>query len=170
MDACDAVMAKTGGRPGLIRYASLNGIEFGKPLRFTPRLAGYTLLLVALTAVFGLMLSLRSDVEVTVLRAPGSLFQQMPDGRYSNLYTVRLVNKTSREMPVQLRLESPAGSLNIMGVDNLVVPPEKLSGNSVLIELDPAVMKSGTTPLVIGVYSGERKLQTLKTAFIGPRN
>jgi len=71
---------------------------------------------------------------------------------------------------VQLRLESPAGSLNIMGVDNLVVPPEKLSGNSVLIELDPAVMKSGTTPLVIGVYSGERKLQTLKTAFIGPRN
>jgi hypothetical protein len=40
----------------------------------------------------------------------------------------------------------------------------------VLIELDPAAMKSGTTPLVIGVYSGGKKVQTLKTAFIGPRN
>lgn len=170
LDACDTVMAKTGGQPGLIRYASLNGIEFGKPLRFTPRLAGYTVVLVVLTAILGLMLCLRSDVEATVLRAPGSLFQQMPDGRFSNLYTVHLVNKTSREMPVQLRLESPAGTLTVMGLDDLLVPPQKLVGNSVLIELDPAVMKSGTTPLVIGVYSGEKKLETLKTAFVGPRN
>jgi hypothetical protein len=73
-------------------------------------------------------------------------------------------------MPVTLRLESPAGSLAVMGADNIVVPPQKLSGNSVLIELDPSAMKSGTTPVVIGVYSGDRKLQTLKTAFIGPRN
>ena len=53
---------------------------------------------------------------------------------------------------------------------NLVVPSQKLLENSVLIELDPAAMKSGTTPLVIGVYSGGKKIQTLKTAFIGPRN
>ena len=116
------------------------------------------------------MLGLRSDVEATLLRAPGSLFQQMPDGRFSNLYTVRLVNKTSRAMPVELRLESPAGSLNVMGRENLVVPPQKLSENSVLIELDPAAMQSGATPLVVGVYSSGRKLQTLKTAFVGPRN
>jgi hypothetical protein len=45
-----------------------------------------------------------------------------------------------------------------------------LSENSVLIELDPAAMQSGATPLVVGVYSDGRKLQTLKTAFIGPRN
>jgi cytochrome c oxidase accessory protein FixG len=170
MDACDAVMEKTGNERGLIRYASLNGIEYGKPLRFTPRLAGYAVVLVALATVLGLMLFLRSDVEATVLRAPGSLFQQMPDGRFSNLYTVRLVNKTSREMPVELRLESPAGSLSVMGQGPIVVAPQKSSGNSMLIELDPAVMKPGTTPLVVGVYSNGRKLETLKTAFIGPRN
>jgi len=170
MDACDAVMAKTGSQPGLIRYASLNGIERGRPLRFTPRLAAYGVVLAGLAAALTLMLVLRSDVEATVLRAPGSLFQQMPDGRFSNLYTVRVVNKTSREMPVELRLESPAGSLNVMGQGTIVVPAQKLSENSVLIELDPAVMKSGTTPLVIGVYSGGKELESLKTAFIGPRN
>ena len=170
IDACDAVMSKVGSPRGLIRYASLNGIERHEPLRFTPRMAAYTLLLAALAAVLGLMLFLRSDVEATVLRAPGSLFQQMPDGRFSNLYTVRLVNKTSRELPVELRLESPAGSLQVMGEADLVVASQKAAQNSVLIELDPAVMKPGTTPLVIAVYSNGKKLDTLKTAFIGPRN
>ncbi len=36
-----------------------------------------------------------------------------------------------------------------MGQD-IVVPPQKLAETSVLIELDPAVMKPGTTPLVGG--------------------
>ncbi len=170
MDACDTVMTKIGSPRGLIRYASLNGIERREPLRFTPRLAGYCVILFVLSVVLGLMLFLRSDVEATVLRAPGSLFQQMPDGHYSNLYTVRVVNKTSREMPVELRLENPAGSLSVMGQGSIVVAAQKLSESSVLIELDPAAMKSGTTALVLGVYSGGKKLQTLKTAFIGPRN
>jgi cytochrome c oxidase accessory protein FixG len=170
MDACDAVMDKVGTPRGLIRYASLNGIERGERLRATPRLIGYCAVLAVLGAILAVMLFTRSDVEATVLRAPGSLFQQMPDGHFSNLYTVRLINKTSREMPVELRLENPAGSLTVMGQSNVVVAPQKLSENSVLIELDPAAMKSGATPLVVGVYSGGKKLQTLKTAFIGPRN
>lgn len=169
MDACDAVMERVGSPHGLIRYASLNGIERGERLRFTPRLAGYAVVLTVLASILTVMLFMRSDVEATLLRAPGSLFQQMPDGHFSNLYTVRIVNKTSREMPVELRLENPAGSLEIMG-GKLVVLPQKLLENSILVELDAAAMKSGTTPLVIGVYSDGKKLQTLKTAFIGPRN
>lgn len=169
MDACDAVMKKVGSPVGLIRYASVNGIERGERLRVTPRLAAYALVLVALVSLLGVLIFTRSDVEATVLRAPGSLFQQMPDGRISNLYTVRVVNKTSREMPVELRLESPRGDLTVMGQGNLVVAPQKTFENSVLIELDSSVMHPGNTPLVLGVYSGGKKLQTLKTAFIGPR-
>ena len=169
MDACDAVMTKVGNPPGLIRYASLNGIERGDRLRITPRLVAYAVVLLALAAVLGLMLFTRADAEATVLRAPGAMFQQMPDGRFSNLYTIRVVNKTSRELPVELRLEIPAGMLQVMG-GKLVVPSQKLLENSVLIELDSSAMKSGTTPLVIGVYSAGKKIQTLKTAFIGPRN
>jgi cytochrome c oxidase accessory protein FixG len=170
MDACDTVMTKISRSRGLIRYVSLNGIERGEGLRVTPRLAAYAVVLLVLATVLGLMLFNRAEVEATILRAPGSLFQQMPNGRFSNLYTVRVVNKTSREMPVELQLENPAGELDVMGQGNIVVAPQKLSENSVLIELDPSAMKSGTTPLVIGVYSGGRKIQTLKTAFIGPRH
>jgi len=169
MDACDTVMTKIGSPRGLIRYASLNGIERGEHLRFTPRLAGYCVVLTVLAGLLAGMIFTRSDVEATVLRAPGALFQQMPDGHFSNLYTLRVVNKTSRELPVELRLENAGGSLQVMG-GSLLLPPQKLLENSLLVELEPAAMKSGTTPLVIGVYAEGKKLQTLKTAFIGPRN
>lgn len=170
IDACDSVMAKIGRPRGLIRYASLNGIERGeKKLRLTPRLIGYVVLLAALIGLWAFLVFTRSDVEATLLRAPGSLFQQMPDGHFSNLYTVKVVNKTSHEMPVEFRLENIRGSLQVMG-GSIVVPPEKLAENSVLIELDPSAMNSGTTPVTVGVYSNGRRVQVLKTSFIGPRN
>jgi polyferredoxin len=170
MDACDRVMTKIGAARGLIRYASLNGIERREPLRFTPRLKAYSLVLTALVTILALLIFSRADVEATLLRASGSLFQQMPDGHFSNLYTLKVVNKTSHDIPVQLKLESPAGSLEVMGQGTITVPSQKLSEYSVLIELDQTAMKSGTTPLIIGVYAGDKKIQTLKTAFVGPRN
>ena len=123
-----------------------------------------------LASLLGLLIFTRADVETTLLRAPGSMFQKMPDGRYSNLYTVRLVNKTSRDLPVELRLESPPGNIEVMGQGGTVAVAQKLMQNSILVELDPFDMKSGTTPVIIGVYSEGKKLQTLKTSFVGPRN
>ena len=127
------------------------------------------MVLLVLAILLAVMIFTRADFEATVLRAPGAMFQKMENGRFSNLYTIRVVNKTSRELPVELRLENLSGQVRVMG-GRLVVPAEKLLENSVLIELDAAAMKSGTTPVVIGVYSGGKKIQTIHTAFIGPRN
>jgi hypothetical protein len=125
--------------------------------------------LLGLIALWTVMVFTRSDVETTFLRAPGSLFQEMPDGRFSNLYTVKVVNKTSRDIPVELRLENTPGTLQVMGGE-IVVPREKLAETSVLIHLAPSVLQAtGTTPLQVGVYSKGRLIQTLKTSFIGPR-
>jgi len=169
IDACDDVMQRIGRPRGLIRYASLNGIERGERLKVTPRLGGYTAILLALAVLLGFLIFSRSDVQTTLLRAQGALFQQMPNGHFSNLYTVRVVNKTSRAIPIQLKLENTKGELQVMGQD-IVVPPQKQAETSVLIELDQAVMKPGSTPLVVGVYSQGRRLETLNTGFIGPRD
>ena len=168
IDACDAVMQKIGQPRGLVRYASLDGIERGKALRVTPRLAGYASLLTILVLAFLLMVFTRSDVQANLLRAPGALFQQMPDGRFSNLYTLKLVNKTSRDLPVELRLEEANGSLQVMSGES-VVPAQKIYETSILIELDKASMKPGLTPVHVGVYSGGKCVQTIVTSFIGPR-
>ena len=169
IDACDTVMHKIGKPRGLIRYASLNGIERGEKLRFTPRLMGYAVLLLLLVSLWTYLVFTRADVEATLLRAQGALFQEMPDGRFSNLYTVKFVNKTSREIKVALKLENVQGDLLVMGGETML-QPEKLLENSVLIELDRSVMQPGMTPLVIGLYSDGKKLQTIKTSFIGPRD
>jgi cytochrome c oxidase accessory protein FixG len=170
IDACDSVMKKIGRPLGLIRYASLNGIERGQKLRFTPRLGGYAGLLVALITVWVVLVFTRADVEATFLRAQGALFQQMPDGHFSNLYTVKVVNKTSTTIPIELKLEKPAGSLQVMGAAEIITLPGALAENSVLVELDKKDMKSGNTPVVIGVYAKGKKVQSIKTAFIGPRD
>ena len=169
IDACDDVMQRIGQPRGLIRYASLNGIERGQRLRVTPRMVVYTALLLALGTLLGVLIFTRSDVQTTLLRAQGALFQQMPDGRFSNLYTIRVVNKTSRAIPIQLKLENIKGDLQVMGPE-IIVAAQKSVETSALIELDPSAMKPGTTPLVVGVYSQGRRLETLKTGFIGPRD
>ena len=169
IDACDNVMDKIKRPRGLIRYASLNGIERGERLRLTPRLMGYVVLLCALISLWMVLVFTRSEVETTLLRAPGALFQEAGDGHFSNLYTVKVVNKTSHEAPIQMKLENVHGDLQVMG-ENIVVPPEKLVENSILIVLDKSALKSGTTPLVVGVYLHDKRIQTIKTSFIGPRN
>ncbi len=169
IDACDAVMDKIDRPRGLIRYASLNGIERREPLRWTPRLAGYAAVLGALIALFLYLIFTRSEIQTTLLRAPGALFQTMPNGRISNLYTVKLVNKTHRDIPVTLRLEDSPGELRVMSQREIVVPAERLFETSLLIELDPAQIASHNSALTIGVYSGGSLIETLKTVFVGPR-
>jgi hypothetical protein len=86
------------------------------------------------------------------------------------LYLLKVINKTSRDIPVQLRLEGREGRVRVMGQGDLVVPAQKLAETSVLIELPRESLEGPNTKLRVGVYSsaGER-LQTVKTGFLGPR-
>jgi len=170
MDACDAVMDRIGRPRGLIRYASLDSIEQRKPFRFTPRLAGYTAVLLALAAVLVFLLATRSPVESVLLRAPGALFQQTADGRLQNLYLFKVINKTSHEIPVTLRPENVGGLIQVMGRGDLTVPRADLAQTSVLVQLVPEQLIAGKARLVVGVYSNGKRIETVETTFVGPRN
>jgi cytochrome c oxidase accessory protein FixG len=168
IDACDEVMSKIGRPRGLIRFASLNGIERNEPVRVTPRILGYCVILLFLGVGLLTLLLTRSEVDVSLLRAPGALFQQSPDGKVSNLYLLKLTNKTHSNKNVELRLENIEGSLSVLG-GTLELPAEKQTQASVLVEISPANLRSGTTPIVVRVYSGGRPIDRIKTIFIGPR-
>ena len=77
--------------------------------------------------------------------------------------------KRSHDLPVEFKLENVDGSLRVMTGQQLVAPSEKLAETSVLIELSPGKLQGQSTPLVIGVYSNGRRLETVKTSFVGPR-
>ncbi len=169
IDACDNIMDKVGRPRGLIRFASLNNIERGEKQRFTRRMLLYSVVLTALIALFLFLVFTRAALETTMLRAPGALFQQTAEGGIENIYTVKIINKTSRDLPVELKLENLPGRLRVMSPGQFTVPKEKLAQTSVLIELDPKDLTGPATKIEIGIYSGGKRLETVKTAFVGPR-
>lgn len=168
IDACDEVMAKIGRPRGLIRFASLNGIEKHEPIRVTPRIVGYCVILVLLGAGLLALLLTRSEVDVSFLRAPGTLFQQTPEGKISNLYLLKLTNKTHSSKTIDLKLENVEGVLTVLG-GALELPAETQNEASVLVEIAPAHLRPGATPLVVRVYSAGQPVDKIKTIFIGPR-
>jgi hypothetical protein len=52
----------------------------------------------------------------------------------------------------------------------LDLPAEKQTEASVLVEIAPSHLKSGTTPIVVRVYSSGKPIDKIKTVFIGPRS
>jgi cytochrome c oxidase accessory protein FixG len=170
IDACDAVMDRIQRPRGLVRYASLFGIERGeRRLRVTPRLVGYTVLLMILVGIESYLVFTRADVQAALLRTPGSLYQERADGRIANVYQARLLNKTNQDLKVELRLEDRPGSITF-ATAQVVVPANQSFEAPALIELDRAQLEGAATPVVVGVYdSTGRRLHRVKTGFIGPR-
>lgn len=168
IDACNDVMIKIEKPTGLIRFASFNSITNGIQKIITPRVIGYSFVLVALISVLGFALITRSDVETTVLKVPGTLYQREP-GLITNLYNVEFVNKTFKELKLDVRIESPAHA-TITNVDGkaVVVPAEGLIKGVYFIKIPEGDIHNARTLIRLGVYSNGEKIETIKVKFIGP--
>jgi cytochrome c oxidase accessory protein FixG len=169
IDACNFMMEKVGSPKGLIRYDSENGIAKKEKLRITSRMIAYSSVLLALIAFLVILLSTRSDVDATILRTPGMLFQKQPHNMISNLYNIKLINKTRKDMPISLRLESEFGYVILVG-KNVIVPGESKAENEFFIYVPRDQLKERKTKFKVGIYSGNKKIQTIKTSFLGPVN
>lgn len=167
IDVCDHVMDKTNRPKGLIRFASENGIKNKTPLRFTTRLKAYTVVLSILISVLAYLLISRSDLDVTVFRASGQLFQEKDVDQITNLYTVEVINKTHSSIPVTFRIESGDGTIQMIG-KNLVVPAESKGETTFFIIRDRRNITERKTKIKIGAWCGNTKLQTVSTSFLGP--
>ena len=171
IDACDSMMEAVDLPKGLIRYASEENIEKKAKFEFTPRLKGYTVVLGILISVFIGMLFLRGDVEARILRLPGQLYEHKADNIISNVYTFKLVNKTSADIEdVHFKLLSHKGTIQVVKQGNITVPGQELSQGTLFIEINNAALKDDKVKLKIGVYSGDTLIETTKTTFLGPRS
>jgi len=169
IDACNQVMERVNLPKGLIRYSSYKSITEGKKRILTPRFFGYSAILVVILLALGVLFLNRNDIETTILRTPGVLFQQLPNGDISNLYSVKIVNKTFDELPVQLQLKNISGNIRIVGSD-LVVPPDGLTETAFFVEIPRDQITTSNTHITIRVMSNGKEVDEVKTAFIGPGN
>ncbi|HEV8512483.1 MAG TPA: cytochrome c oxidase accessory protein CcoG [Cyclobacteriaceae bacterium] len=169
IDACDDVMVKIHKPKGLIRYSSHNAIKDGKIKLFTPRIAGYSLVLIALLSLLTFFISTRKDIEMTVLKAPGTLYSKTDDGQITNLYNIEFINKTFEDVPLELKIESPAGaSFMRVGGPEIVVPKEGILKGLYMVKIPPELITSTKTIVQLSVFQNGKKITSNNVKFIGP--
>src|SRR5690606_16046296 len=171
IDACDDIMEKVNYPKGLIRYASEDNIEKQSKFTFTPRLKGYTAILFILTGLLIGMLFLRNDVEANILRLPGQLYEHKEGNIISNVYTFKLVNKTTRNIPeISFKLLSHKGTIALVRAGTFTVPAQELSEGTLFIEINHAALEGDKTNLKIGIYSNGELIETTTARFLAPRS
>ncbi|MDC6387504.1 cytochrome c oxidase accessory protein CcoG [Maribacter sp. PR1] len=171
IDECDTIMEKVNLPKGLIRYASENEITKKEKFRFTPRLKGYSAVLVILIGVLVGMMFLRNNLEANILRLPGQLYEHKEGNIISNVYTYKLINKTTKDVEdVSFKLMSHKGTVKLVRNENFEVPAQDLAEGTLFIEINNAAIKSDKEKLKIGVYSGDKLIETTMCSFMAPRS
>ncbi len=109
IDQCNSVMKATGKDPGLIRYDSDDGIQKGHSSIWNARNRAYSIALIVLFSFFIYTLFSRPVIETTILRTPGLLYQEYENLTISNVYNIKIVNKTHEYLPLEIQVISHQG-------------------------------------------------------------
>ncbi|NTS41679.1 cytochrome c oxidase accessory protein CcoG [Flavisolibacter sp. BT320] len=168
IDACDDIMTKINKPLGLIRIDSEENIATGKKNKFNWRVAAYSAVLVLLLCFLGFLVASRTDVDATVLRTPGQIYQTLPDGRIANLYSIKLANKTRKDVPLTLKLEDLEGEVQVIG-NKLTVAGESYYQSPFFIKITPDQLSKRKTKIRIGVYQDHKRIEVTETTFMAPR-
>lgn len=169
IDECDTIMEKVGLPKGLIRYASEDEIVNKEKFKLTTRMKGYIVVLTILVGVLISMLFLRNEVEATVLRMNGQMFEHKGEN-ISNVFTYKIVNKTVEDLKgIHFKLKDAKGTIKVVGKENFDVKQQGLAQGTMFIEINQALLEGDKMEIEIEIYSGDKLIETATTNFMGPR-
>jgi len=170
IDACDMVMEKIQRPTRLIGFKSEDEILAKKSFTLNKRIYGYAAVLLLLMGTLAYLLVNRSDVETTILRAGGTLYQlRDKEHTVSNLYNAELVNKTTRPLKFDIVPDDRRAKIQyIQKEDQLAV------GGSVKITffviLPQASITQYKSAIGFKLMSGGKQIDHFETTFIAPAN
>ncbi len=169
IDACDQVMEKVDKPKGLIRYASYDSIKEGKHKLFNTRVKAYSVVLLVLVSILSFALFTRSEVETTILKVPGQLFQRQEGGRITNVLNIQFVNKTADAMDMRLEIRGlEAAEISQVGRDEVVVPANELVERIFIISIPESELTGMQTDLMILIYGNGELVEEKPIKFLGP--
>lgn len=120
IDACDEVMVKIGRPKRLIGFFNEEYIKERKPFKLGLRVYGYAAVLFVMVLVFSSLIYKREDIQTTVLRASGTLYQARGADKTSNLYSADLTNKTNKALKFTFRPQSNADEIQFIQKENVL--------------------------------------------------
>lgn len=160
-------MVTTGKPKGLIRFDSESGIREGHKSVWNARNRAYSVVLLLLFSFFVYTLLSRPAVETTILRTPGLLFQENADNTISNVYNIKIVNKTHDEMSLEIKVLSHNGTIQMAG-NNMNIKDQDRFESTFILFIPKTDIKSDKTEVVFGIYNKGELLEKYKTTFVGP--
>jgi len=169
IDACNSIMKRIRKPGGLIRFASEKSISEGKKVKFNARVIAYSMVLFALLTVITYLFTVRGDVETTLIRSQGTMFQEYGPNHYSNLYNLQMVNKTNSEVRLEIKLLAPQGQIILMG-DSLKVAKGEVAKRNLLIVLEKNLVQTSNSHLEIGVFENGKQIDKISSSFVGPNS
>ncbi|MDR3695968.1 cytochrome c oxidase accessory protein CcoG [Mucilaginibacter sp.] len=169
IDVCDEVMDKIHKPRKLIGYFSENMIHMKEKPSFTIRMKAYAGVIVVLLSVLSYFIFTRSDLDVTVMRSAGMLYQEQPGGYISNIYNAEFINKTNQRKDFTLRADDP--SVKIKYIQAPGVMEKEGSVKAVFFVMIPASkIHTAKTDVHLQLIVGNRVVKTVETEFVGPIN
>lgn len=169
IDECNSVMKKVKKPGNLIRFDSYNGVETGKRSIFNGRTYAYSAVLVVLIFILGFTVAKRSPLDVSIVRMQGTIYQTVSQDTLSNIYNVKILNKTNEKRHISFALmNTQDGKLQFMS-DISSLDGDNAKQSVLLIKLARRQLTGKSTDLKIGVYSDGTLITVSAINFIGPQ-
>ncbi|MCU7891209.1 MAG: cytochrome c oxidase accessory protein CcoG [Candidatus Thiodiazotropha sp. (ex Ustalcina ferruginea)] len=175
IDACDEVMVKIGRPKGLIRYESYDSLEANKkpqPLYKRPRVWVYAAIMSLALVGIAYGLTSLAPLELKVIHDRQPLFVLLSDGSIQNKYTLKVLNKMTKDIAVTISAKGPEGL--VMVDEDLVTTARhgKVTPRTVFIRVPKPLLTAETAPItftVRGEYDNEMLEGSRESVFIGPK-
>jgi len=169
IDVCNEVMGKIHKPANLIGFFSENMIREKEKPTFTGRMMGYSAVILVLVGVLSYFIISRSDLDVTIMRSPGMLYQEQPDGYVSNMYSAEVINKTNHPKNITLTADDPAIKIKYIQKPGTIA--KEGSVKAMFFVLIPSKnIHTPKTMVNVQVIVNKQIVKTVSTAFVGPIN
>ena len=167
-DACDAIMAKIGKPPGLVRYSSRDALEGKPPHRLRPRVVLYPAALALFLSAFVYVLATKESADVTILRGLAAPFTEQPDGRIANQIRIKITNRGGEQRAYRVEMAGAPEATLIAPQNPFPVAGGATSSTTVFVVMSADEFDDGERPVTFHVSDGRGFEGSFPYRLVGP--
>ncbi|MES2896771.1 MAG: cytochrome c oxidase accessory protein CcoG [Pseudomonadota bacterium] len=183
IDACDEIMDRVGRPKGLIAFdtdAAVEARAAGRPAIYKllrPRTAFYGVALAAVSGAMAWGFSVRTTLDLHVLRDRNPVFVRLHDGAVRNGYTLKIVNRGFEDETVIVTFDGPAGAriktpaaASSGATLTVVAPANEVRALRVFVTLPPQALSAPNLPASFVVRTSKAEARAQTTFLSGAAN
>lgn len=164
IDACNEVMVKINKPENLIGFYNQEYVQDRKQYKIGLKSYGYAAVLFLVTIVFCSLIYKREDVQTTILRASGTLYQLRGGEETSNLYNAELINKTNRAMKFQFKPKDKHDKIEFIQAAG-ILPKEGSAQVTFFLIRKNSTIKKYKTAAVFEIWVDGKIISEASTSF-----